>query len=159
MSRISKLLLTTALVSAPVMVHAGELSFSPVPFPATDAAKRQVVASQSVTVDGVEHKIGFHVLARSGDKIGDHVFATLTDKSNMPILSDDGQPVISVSADFSSLLPIGGKLFSISHFESRPGAMYLSELSQDADGNLKPMSTKPVDFASVDAFGSPVPVR
>ena len=34
----------------------------------------------------------------------------------------------------TSLLKVGGKLYSVTHFESRPGAMYLSEVKQDADG-------------------------
>lgn len=155
MSRFSKLLLTTALVGVPMLAQAGELSFTPVPVPVTDAAKRQVVVSPSVNVNGVEHKISYHVMARSGDRIGDHVFAALVDRSGKPILSADGQPVISDSADFSSLLPVGGKLYSISHFESRPGAMYISEIAKDADGNLKPVSTRPIDFSAYDGLWVP----
>ncbi|MCP5420051.1 MAG: DUF839 domain-containing protein [Gammaproteobacteria bacterium] len=155
MSRSSKLLLTTALVGVPLLASAGELSFTPAPVPLTDAAKREVVVSPSVTVNGVEHKIGYHVLARSGDKIGDQVFATLIDKSGKPVLSADGQPVISTSADFTSLLPVGDKLYSVTHFESRPGAMYLSELATDTEGNLTPVSTKPIDFSAFDGLWVP----
>jgi hypothetical protein len=113
MLRTLRLLLTTALVSAPALAHAGELNFTPGPVPETDAAKREVVASPSAT-------------------------------------ADHGQPFVANSADFTSLLSMDGKLYSISHFESRPGAMYLSEPSQDADGNLEPISTTPIDFS---AFG------
>lgn len=52
-----------------------------------------------------------------------------------PLKSGDAEK-ISNSADFTSLLPMGGKLFSIPHFEDNPAGMYLSELAQDADGNL-----------------------
>ena len=77
MSLRSHLLTATALVLFPALAHAGEISFAPVPFAADDAAKRAVLASDKVTVDGKDYAIGFHLLARSGDKIGDGVFAAL----------------------------------------------------------------------------------
>ncbi|MCC0030274.1 MAG: DUF839 domain-containing protein [Brucellaceae bacterium] len=74
----------------------------------------------------------------------------MTDRNGNVVKSADGSEHISVDADFTSLLPVGGKLYSVTHFESRPGAMYISELAQDAEGNLTAVSTKPVDFS---AFG------
>ncbi|MCB9994067.1 MAG: DUF839 domain-containing protein [Hyphomicrobiaceae bacterium] len=148
--RLTRLLLTTALVGMPVFALAGELSFSSVPFPADDAAKRQVVASPSVTVDGNTYPIGYHLLARSGDMVGGTPFGALVDENGAMFMSPAGEPAISDAPDFTSLLPVGGKLFSISHFESRPGAMYLSELSQAPDGMLTPIWTKSIDFS---AFG------
>ena len=144
------LLATTALVLAGSAAMATEINFTPVPFAADDAAKRAAIASDSVTIDGQKVPIGYHVLARSGDKIGDTVYGTLVDKDGNPVKSPDGSVHISVDADFSSLLPVGSKLFNVTHFESRPGAMYLSELEQADDGTLKIKSTKPIDFA---AFG------
>ena len=150
MSYRSQLLCATALAVAPIAAHAGDLAFSPVPFAGDDAAKRAVLASDSVTIDGKSFPIAYHVLARSGDKIGNGTFAALVDKDGNVVKSPDGSEHISVDADFTSLLKVGEKLFSVTHFESRPGAMYLSELAQDGEGNLKPVSTKPIDFS---AFG------
>jgi secreted PhoX family phosphatase len=62
---------------------------------------------------------------------------------------------ISVDADFASLLTVGDKLFNVTHFESRPGAMYLSELEQGDDGMLKIKSTKPIDFSAVGGLWVP----
>lgn len=149
------LLATTALVLAGSAAMAADISFTPVPFAATDADKRAVLASEGVTIGGQRHALGYHVLARSGDKIGDTVFATLTDKGGQPVKSADGSVHVSVDADFTSLLPVGDKLFSVTHFESRPGAMYLSELAQADDGTLTITSSKPIDFSSVGGLWVP----
>ncbi|MCB1353398.1 MAG: DUF839 domain-containing protein [Rhodobacteraceae bacterium] len=150
------LLATTAVVGSLTAAQADSIEFSPVPFPDTDAAKRQVVATDGVTVDGTQEAIGYHILARSGDEIGGNIFAELTDENGKPVMNTDGSTHVSADADFSSLLPVGDKLFSISHFESRPGAMYVSELSQDPDtGLLTAVSTRPVDFSSVGGLWVP----
>ena len=142
----SLLLCTTVLTGLSTAAMAADMSFSPVKVPETDAEKRAAVASEAVTVDGTEHKIGYHVLMRSGDMdVG-----VLTDKDGNPVKNEDGSTHVSVDADFTSLLPVGDKLFSVSHFESRPGAMYLTELKQGEDGMLTAVSTKPIDFS---AFG------
>jgi len=149
------LLATTALMFVGTGAIAAELNFTPVPFPGTDAEKRAVLASESVDIDGQKHPIGYHVLARSGDKFGDNTFALLTDKDSKPVKSSDGSEHISVDADFTSLLPVGDKLFSVTHFESRPGAMYLSELNQADDGTLTIKSTKPIDFSAFEGLWVP----
>ncbi len=59
-------------------------------------------------------------------------------------------PQISNGNDFSSLLPVGDKVFMVSHFEIRPGAMYITELNQDKQtGLLTAVNTKPADFSDV----------
>ena len=41
---------------------------------------------------------------------------------------------VSHAPDFTSILNVDGKIFSITQFEApRPGVVYLSELEQDAD--------------------------
>jgi len=94
-------------------------------------------------MNGQTYPGSFNPLARSGDGIGDQVFGTLVDQNGKPVMSPDGSVHISVDADFSSLLPAGGKFFNITHFESRPVAMYLSELKPDAEGRLTIVSTRP----------------
>ena len=42
--------------------------------------------------------------------------------------------LVSNAPDFTSILNVDGKIFSITQFEApRPGVVYLSELEQDAD--------------------------
>ena len=149
------LLATTALVLSGSGAFAGDIKFTPVPFASTDAQKRAVIASEGVEMNGQKYPIGFHVLARSGDTFGGGVFGKLTDRDGKPVKNADGSEHISVDADFTSLLPVGNKLFSVTHFESRPGAMYLSEVSQADDGNLTIKSTKPIDFSSVGGLWVP----
>lgn len=154
MTRTSLLLAATALTAFPAIAQA-ELGFSEVPFAADDAAKRQVLASDKIVIDGQEYAIGYNILARSGDKIGDHVFGALVDQDGNVVTSEDGSEHISVDADFTSLLPVGDKIYAITHFESRPGAMYLTELSQAEDGTLSAVSTKPVAFKDVGGLWVP----
>ena len=98
---------------------------------------------------GVEVPVGFHTILRTGDKAGDGIFGDL--------ISHDGKAIgkISANPDFTSLLVVGKKLFSVSHFEDAPGAMYLSEFAQDADGNMTPVSTRPIDLSGVDGIWYP----
>ena len=127
------------------------VSFAPVEVPTTDEAKRQVQATQSITIDGESYDIDYHVLMRSGDVIGGDTFGQILDQNGDPTLQTDGSEFISNDNDFSSLIPKGERLFNVTHFESRPGAMYLTELAQDAEtGMLTPISTKNIDFS---AFG------
>ncbi|SIS57449.1 PhoX family protein [Phaeovulum vinaykumarii] len=154
MSLRKTLLLATALGGLP-LAAAAEISFAPVPFAADDAAKRAVLASSSVTVDGKEYPIGYTVLERSGDKLGEGVFGALIDREGNVVKSADGSEHISVDADFNSLLKVGDKIFSVTHFESRPGAMYVTELERAEDGTLSAVSTKPVDFSAYGGLWVP----
>lgn len=143
------LLTATALTSLSSLAHAADLTFTPVPFAADDAAKRAVTASASVSINGTDAPLAYHTILRSGDKLGDQTFGALTKADGTPL----GQ--ISSNPDFTSLLPVGGKLFSITHFEENPAALYLSELSQGADGNLTATSTKPIDLSGVGGVWDP----
>lgn len=133
-----------------------EVAFEGVAFPVTDEEKRQVLASSKVTVNGKNYPIGYNVILRSGDKSGNGTFGLLLDQYGKPIKNKDGSEHVSVDNDFTSLLPIDNKLFAVSHFESRPGAMYVTELSQDAvTGKLKAVSTKNIDFSSYGGLWVP----
>ena len=151
----SFLLSATILAGVSIPAFAGSIEFSPVAAPTDDAGKRQVNVSQSVKIDGVSHAVKWNTMARSGQKIGDGQFGGLMDASGMPLFNSDGTPSIADSADFTSILPVGGKIYSITHFESRPAAMYLSELTQAADGTLTPVSTRAIDFSALGGLWNP----
>ncbi|MDX1802678.1 MAG: DUF839 domain-containing protein [Alcanivorax sp.] len=117
------------------------LSFQAVVAPATDAEKRQIRVSSSVTVDGESHAIGYHTLLRSGDSVNsDVVFGRLVDQSGAPLYAKDGQLEVTDANEHTSLLPMAGRLFSVSQMETTPGAMFLLELNQDS--NTGALSTK-----------------
>jgi secreted PhoX family phosphatase len=144
--------LLTASVSAPTL--AGTISFTEVPVPRTDAEKRAILASPSATVDGVTVDIGYNTILRSGEKPSEDstAFGTIVDTNGNPVMAEDGSTFVSNSNDFSSLLQgDDGSICMVSHFESRPGAMYLTNLVQDsATGTLTATRTNFIDFSSVN---------
>jgi secreted PhoX family phosphatase len=149
------------LLIAPI-VAAGDKEASPVPdfkavrIPVTDADKRQILASEEVTLDGETHPIAYHTILRSGDTAGDGIYGLLMDKDGNPVKNKDGSEHISVDNDFASLLPVGDKLFMVSHFESRPGAMYLTELEQNKEnGQLTAVDTQNIDFSKFGGLWVP----
>ncbi len=126
------------------------LSFTGVAVPETDAEKRAITASSKATVSGTDYDIGFNTLMRSGNIYGSGTFGQIFDASSAPIVGTDGSPKISNDNDFASLLPMDGKLFMVSHFETRPAAMYLTELTQNSStGQLSPVQTRNLDFSGV----------
>jgi len=145
-----------SLLALSCAAQAAELSFKGIPAPRDDAAKRQVLASPEAMIDGKAHKIGYHTILRSGDVKKGGTFGLLTDQHGKPVPNGKGKPEISNSADFSSLLRANGKLYMITHFENRPGGMYLTELKQDPKtGELSAVSTKPVDFSEYGGLWVP----
>jgi secreted PhoX family phosphatase len=143
----------------------------PAPDPAVE--KHEVLSSQSATVKGFVEPTGFKTLLRSGDQLPlldgttPHATATqrygklyqadgdaLVDEGNGSCLDFDSPDAtcadaISNSNDFNSLHQVGDQLYLVSHFETRPGAMYLTLLGQDSDGELTPQATRLIDFTGV----------
>ncbi|WP_394828663.1 PhoX family protein [Pendulispora albinea] len=131
-------------------------AFSPIGAVSTDADKRAVLSFATARIDGNEFNVGYQTELRSRASLAPGVFGRLVAKDGTPLTDPgDGSEVVSPSNDFSSLLPVGGKIWEITHFETTPAAMYLTELKQDYDGYLTPVSTKPIDFAGVDGLWTP----
>ena len=155
------LLATTALVAVSTgpIVSAGAtetLKFAPIEAPTTDQEKREVRATPEITLDGQTTKIGFVPLLRSGDKLGSGTFGQILDEKGVPIVGEDGAPMISNATDFSSLLEKDGNLYVVSHFETRPAAVYVTKVERDPDtGELKAVDTAPVDFSSFGGLWVP----
>ena len=143
------LLAATALTGLATTAHAQALSFTPVPFAADDAAKRAVTGSTDAKIGGMDVPLAWHTILRTGDKVGGGVYGDLITK--------DGKAIgkVSPNPDFTSLLPRGDKIYAISHFEDGPGALYLTELAQDAAGLLTAVATKAIDLAGVDGIWLP----
>lgn len=127
-----------------------KFSMASVATPTTDAEKRAVAASSSVVVNDTSYAIGFNTILRSGDTSGTGTFGELFDVNGNPLTATDGSHTISDDNDHSTLLDVYGKVFMMSQFESRPGAFYVTELSQDATtGKLTAKGTKPVNFSAI----------
>jgi len=91
-------------------------------------------------------------LMRVGETVGTGRFGQLYDRRGAPIADPaaPGSPRVCAANDFNALLPAHDALFLMSHFECQPGAIYVTELNQDAaNHHLAPLWTKPVDLADV----------
>lgn len=141
----------------------GELSFAEVSVPMTQAEKRQIRASDSVTVDGQVYDIGYRDLVRTNEtlpKLGGRlneteIFGQLKDNKGNPMLLEDGSPWICTNdsgPDHTSILRYGAELFAVTQLECSLGGAYVTKLDQDAEGNLKAVATRSVDFSGV--FGT-----
>lgn len=124
------------------------------PVPRTDAEKRAILTATRAVVDGMPVNISYHLILRSGQRgaldPNGYRFGQLYDIQGRPLIAEDGSPYISNDNDFSSLLRgrRDGKLYMVSHFESRPGAIYLTELAQDPqNGRLTALRTRPLDLS------------
>jgi hypothetical protein len=130
--------------------------FKPVKVPETDAEKRAILVAKEVKIADKSYPIDFHPLLRSGNSVGKGIFGLLVDTKGNPLKSAEGQPEISHKNDFSSLIPIGKKLFMISHFENLPGALYLTELKQDlTNGQLTAINTQFMDVSEINGIWLP----
>jgi len=141
------------------------------PDPAVE--KHEVLSSQQATINGFIEPTGFQTLLRSGDElpllVGTAASTTeterfgklymedgtaLVDENNGSCLNFDSPDAscadaVSNSNDFNSLHQVGGNMFLVSHFETRPAAMYLTLVDQDEQGNLTPEATRLIDFSGV----------
>ncbi len=138
-------------------VRAGEavelrtsLAFTPITLPTAPLERLTYKATSSAMVDGEMLDIGFRPIIRPGDELGGVIFGQLVDASGALMVDETGAPNICNKPDSTTLLRGGDKLFMLNHFECTPGAMYLTELSQNpANGELTAVSTKPIDFSGV----------
>jgi secreted PhoX family phosphatase len=137
-------------VSGVSAIDLTSIVFTGVEAPATDVEKRTITASE-VTIDGKVYGGAYKTLVRSGEDVNGMYFGQLIDESGSVLKSDDGEIEISDSNEFTSILPIGEKLFSVSQFESKPGAMFLMELNQDAvNGELSVKNMSQIDQSGID---------
>jgi len=150
-----RLLIFLLIAETFVWAREHEIVFKEISVPKTDKQKREVRASKSVVIDGKKYDIDYHVIARSGDRIGEGIFGLLYDKSGKPLRYKNGKLKIANSNDFTSLIPFKDKVFMINHFESRPAAAYITEIEVEKDGNLRAVNTKPIDFSSYNGLWSP----
>ena len=138
------------LLGAAALAQAQPVVFAPLAPAETEAEQRAVRTSPSLRIGHSAHTIAYHILLRSGDRLGGHTFGMLVDQRGKPLGRVSHRP------DFTSLIPAGDALFSLTHFEERPGAVYLTELAQDPEhGYLQARSTRPLDLSGVGGIYAP----
>lgn len=142
------------------IAQAFDAAFGSITAAFTDSEKRQVRATNSATINGQTVPTGFNTILRSGDRRGSdaslNTYGLILDNQMKPILASDGSTTISDANDFTSILKVGSKLFSVAHMEDIPGALYLTELSQDKQsGALTAVSTRALDLSGINGIVSP----
>jgi len=126
-----------------------EWIFDSVAIPWRDADQKTVLSTAKVTLADTSYDLKYHTIIRSGDSIGNRTYGLIKDKYNNAIVNADGSLKQSNIVDFTSILPVGDKLFMISNFETTPSGMYISELEQNATtGELTAISTKNIDVSA-----------
>jgi secreted PhoX family phosphatase len=128
------------------------LSFKGLSVPLTDADKRDIRASNQVTLNGSTYAIDYHTLVRTGQRVGDEVFGLLRDKDGDPIKAEDGSEWVCTNGsgpDHTSILSYDGELYAITQLECTVGGAYITKLNQAADGTLTAVSTSYIDAANV----------
>ena len=144
------LTVTAALAAAP---H--RLVFEPIPH--TRPWRGPYVVSQRAWVDGRAIDIRFQEILRVGDQPGDSPvrFGQLHDQAGAPF--EVGRPPFSDlcnQLDYTAIQEAHGKLWLWSHFECVRGAIFLTELEQDAEtGALTAVHTRPVHDTLTDQGG------
>lgn len=145
---------SAASATTQMLASTATIKFESIAAPATNYEKRQIQVGQAKAIDGETEtllNVDYHILARSGDMFGDIAFGQLINSEGQPLYSEDGSRKISDSNEFTSLLPIGDRLFSVSQIESRPGAMFMMELDQKAEnGELSVKKMWQLDMSGVN---------
>ncbi|KAK9805169.1 hypothetical protein WJX72_003295 [[Myrmecia] bisecta] len=130
-----------------------EIQFEQLPVPYTDALKHKVQGSMTAVIGGCE-VVNYQAIMRTGDKFGGSVFGRLLNAKGQPVRALDSnllptnEEQVEPTPDFVSYLPTCGSLYSIAHIEASPGAYYLTQLSQSANGTLTVTSQSPIDFSA-----------
>ncbi len=148
-------LLTLAVAAAMTgSATAGDIQFTNAAVPTNDLDKRSVLTSNFAIVDGKKVDVKYNVLLRTGDRPhrSPARFGQIFDIEGKPVVLEDGSYKLSNDNDFSSILRgRHGELYMVSHFETRPAAMYLTELNQNKrTGKLSAARTRPLDFSHVN---------
>jgi hypothetical protein len=155
-----------AIGTSAATAQAGSIKVQETPYPNltefVDSEGHLVLSSEYVKFRGKLEQTGFTTLLRSGDELplleGTEASATETLRYGTIFMEDGvtplideatGEPAISNSNDFNSLVEAGDNLYLVSHFETRPGAMYLTKLEQASTGELSPVATRLIDFSAV----------
>ena len=143
-----------ALATTPAV--AGELVFEPVPVPQTDGEKATWRATSGATLDGRRFDLSFTPLLETGRAYGAGTLGRILTSEGKPVLDEDGKPLVSHYADFTSLLPVRGDVFAVTHFESLPSALYLSRLVRDrGTGRLATVETRPLNLGFIGGIHNP----
>ncbi len=125
-------------------VYASSIAFSEIAPAITDTEKSNIRATNEVSIAGEKQTIGYHTLIKTGDTDNGETFGVVKDYQDAVITAADNSAYLCNGTDSGegsgldhiSILQKNDKLYMVSQFECGPGAMYMNELDQAADGTL-----------------------
>ncbi len=145
-----------ATVQAPVLAP-GPLRF--VALPAATAGLEQAVVTPKALWGGREIPVTFTPLLYTGDQPGSspHPVGTMLDSAGAPLAINRHPPYSDLcnELDFAGILQSEGKPWLISHVECGRGALWRTELAQDAQGGLTAVQTAPLATDDIGGIWNP----
>ncbi len=134
--------------------HIKEISFEELSIPKTKQEKisLRISPSAKVTYDNGDVKsfpLSYQVVFRPGDMIDGKAIGTLFNQKGEPLKDENGKPDINNSTDGESIIEKNGNFYLYNHFETYPGAIYITNLEKQPNGQLKPVKTMNADFSDV----------
>jgi secreted PhoX family phosphatase len=112
----------------------------------TSDEKNIIRTTNEVTIAGEKQAIAYNTLMKTGDTNNGETFGVVKDYTDTVILEADLSPMLcngtgaagaaGSGLDHFSFLQKNGNIYMVSQFECAPGAMYMSELEQAANGQL-----------------------
>jgi len=121
-----------------------EISFSELAPAITDVEKNAIRSTTQAKIAGETQYFDYQTLLATGDTDNNEIFGLVKDYQDNPIKYEDNSNYICNGTDSGkgsgldhfSFLQKNDKLYMVSQFECGPGAMYINELQQDANGAL-----------------------
>lgn len=149
----------------PIAVSCSRISldFSGIGWPEGEEGRHSIRSTESAVFQGKDIAIQYRTFLRSGEAISGGVYGQVLSRAGQPVRNvfrslgvNDG-PLAGVSNfnDFTTMLERDGNLFVVQHFESVPGAVYITSVKRDEEGRLIPVSTRNLDFAEQGGVYSP----
>ncbi|WP_072680028.1 choice-of-anchor I family protein [Arcobacter sp. LA11] len=151
-----------------------EVKFEEIATPTTEETKTTQQASSKATINGTEQSIGYTTIMKTGDTDNSEIFGLVKDYTdaaitfegdNSPYICNGTNDGVGSGLDYSSFLNVNDKLYMVSQFECQIGAMYMTELEQNAttgalsakEGTLKFISQKDEFGGFVHCAGQKTP--
>lgn len=139
------------------------LDFKSVEWPEKEADWHSIRSTEQAVFQGRQLPLAYTPFLRSGDPLPGGVYGQVLSRNGRPVrnvyrsLGVNSGPLAGVSNfnDFTTMLEKDGNLFVVQHFESVPGAIYITSVQRDEDGRLIPKSTRSLDFAEQGGLYSP----
>lgn len=148
--------LAAVLLGLAAPARAGDLVFDPLAAPFAEPDKQVLRTTSGASLDGRRLGIAFTPLMTGGSTIGAGRFAELLDSRGRSMRDKAGKTRFGTSPDFTSLLKADSGLFAVSHIESLPGALYLTQLAQNRQtGAIKATDTRALNLAHIGGIYNP----